>query len=319
MRPLTIDRKEKVTLGGFPQTIHIWSTDIGHPVLLFLHGGPGVPNRADIAREDLDLTDDFTVVSWDQRGTGGSYAGCNPNTLTIEQLVSDCRDLLVYLCRTLDKEKIILCCLSWGTCLGTLVVDRYPELVSAYIGYGQLVNAEKNEDRSYEYVLRKAKEAGNKKDLAILKRIGPPAGGIYNGGFDGLMAQRRLLTKYGGQNHESKSYLTSVVLPILLSREFTLEDKLGTAKGYQLCLKRMWPQLAKIDLLAHIPVFDVPYYIFQGRQDQNTPASLLDDYYSAIAAPDKDLIWFDDTGHDVLAESPFAFKQCLREKLLPGI
>lgn len=89
-----IDRKERVTLGGLGQTIHIWGTKKENPVILFLHGGPGVPNRHDMAKDGFGLTDDFTVVAWDQRGTGGSYFGCDPESLTLEQLISDCAELI---------------------------------------------------------------------------------------------------------------------------------------------------------------------------------------------------------------------------------
>ena len=67
-----IDRKERVLLGGVKQAIHIWGTKAENPVVLFLHGGPGVPNRHGMARNHMDLLDDFTIVAWDQRGTGGS-------------------------------------------------------------------------------------------------------------------------------------------------------------------------------------------------------------------------------------------------------
>ena len=103
-----IDRKERVTLGGLGQTIHIWGTKNENPVILFLHGGPGVPNRHDMAKDGFGLTDDFTVVAWDQRGTGGSYFGCDPESLTLEQLISDCAELISWLCKTLDKEKIFI-------------------------------------------------------------------------------------------------------------------------------------------------------------------------------------------------------------------
>jgi len=82
-----IDRKERVTLGGLRQTIHIWGTRETNPAVLFLHGGPGIPNRHGIARNHMDLLDDFTIVAWDQRGTGGSYFGCAPESLTLDQLV----------------------------------------------------------------------------------------------------------------------------------------------------------------------------------------------------------------------------------------
>ena len=84
-----IDRKERIVLGGLKQTIHIWGTKPENPVVLFLHGGPGVPNRHGMAKNHMDLTDDFTIVAWDQRGTGGSYFGCDPATLTLEQLIAD--------------------------------------------------------------------------------------------------------------------------------------------------------------------------------------------------------------------------------------
>ena len=33
----SIDRKEKITLGGMKQTIHIWGSKAENPVVLFLH------------------------------------------------------------------------------------------------------------------------------------------------------------------------------------------------------------------------------------------------------------------------------------------
>lgn len=78
-----IDRKEKVLLGGLKQIIHIWGTKQENPVVLFLHSGPGVPNRHGMAKNHMDLIDDFTIVAWDQRGTGGSYFGCDPELGTL--------------------------------------------------------------------------------------------------------------------------------------------------------------------------------------------------------------------------------------------
>ena len=195
-----IDRKERITLGGMTQAIHIWGTKPENPVVLFLHGGPGVPNRHGMSKNHMDLLDDFTIVAWDQRGTGGSYFGCDPATLTLEQLIGDCAELIEYLCRTLQKKKIFLLGGSWGTELGTLVCQRYGELVVGYIGYGQVVNGIENENVSYAYTLEKAKEAGCAEDIAKLEEIGPPVDGQYQPVFEGLMAQRSLLKKLAFDN-----------------------------------------------------------------------------------------------------------------------
>ena len=50
-----IDRKERVLLGGMQQTIHIWGTKSENPVVLFLHGGPGVPNRHGMVKHHKEI------------------------------------------------------------------------------------------------------------------------------------------------------------------------------------------------------------------------------------------------------------------------
>lgn len=273
LKKYIIDRKERVTQGGLEQTIHIWSARRENPVLLFLHGGPGVPNRHGIARRHLDLTDDFTVAAWDQRGTGGSYFGCDPATLTLERLVDDCIELIGHLCRTLGKSKVYLIGGSWGTELGTFVCAKAPELVAGYIGYGQVVNGVENENRSYAFALAQAEAAGDAESVETLKRVGPPIDGQYRPVFEGLMAQRRILSRYGGHSVKKESYFKGAVLPILLSPELSPRDKLGTAKGYRLCLSRMWPTIVHYNFLRGPHAFAMPYYIFQGRTRTPPPVS----------------------------------------------
>ncbi len=313
----SIDRKERVLLGGMKQTIHIWGSNPQNPVLLFLHGGPGVPNRHGMAKNHMDLLDDFTIVAWDQRGTGGSYFGCDPNTLTLDQLISDCGELIAYLCKTLEKNKIFLLGASWGTELGTFVCQRFPERIAGYIGYGQVVNGIENERVSYAFALEKAEAAGNQEDIAELKRIGPPVDGQYRPVFDGLMTQRRIMKKYGGHSTKKGGYFSTTVIPILTSPELSIRDKIGTAKGYKLCLSQMWPTIVHYDFVKDCVPFQMPYYIFQGRLDRNTPASLVQAFYDSIEAPDKDLIWFEHSAHGPMGEEPEKFKKLMREKLLP--
>ena len=311
-----IDIKKRIVLGGLEQAVHIWGTKQENPVVLFLHGGPGVPNRHGMAKRHMDMIDDFTIVAWDQRGTGGSYHGCDPDSLTLEQLISDCAELLDYLCKTLNKKKIFLLGASWGTELGTFVCQKHPEKVAGYIGYGQVVNGIENENVSYGFALEEAKKAGNAEDIAELERIGPPVDGQYKPVFEGLMTQRRIMKKYGGHSTKKGGYFSGTVIPILTSSELDLRSKIGTAKGYKVCLSRMWPTIVHYDFVKDCGPFQMPYYIFQGRLDRNTPASLVQEFYDSIEAPDKDLVWFEHSAHGPMGEEPEKFKKLMRSKFL---
>ena len=103
-----IDVKKKILIGGVKQRIHYLSNDLNNPVLLFLHGGPGVCNRHSIVKDHNDLLDTFTIVTWDQRGSGGSYFGVPKESLTISRMVDDAEELVEWCCKEFKKEKIFV-------------------------------------------------------------------------------------------------------------------------------------------------------------------------------------------------------------------
>ncbi|MFC2026265.1 alpha/beta fold hydrolase, partial [Chloroflexota bacterium] len=67
---------ETVILGGVEQTVTIRGADTTKPVLLFLHGGPGMPSSPWAAWNNVhaDLEQNFVFVHWDQRGAGKSFS-----------------------------------------------------------------------------------------------------------------------------------------------------------------------------------------------------------------------------------------------------
>jgi pimeloyl-ACP methyl ester carboxylesterase len=62
-------------LGGMEQWILVQGEKESNPVLLFLHGGPGVPIIPFVRDFDVyaTLQEHFVMVYWDQRGAGKSY------------------------------------------------------------------------------------------------------------------------------------------------------------------------------------------------------------------------------------------------------
>ena len=316
MSPRVYDHIEKIPLGGFLQKIHIRFVDPDAPILLVLHGGPGMPNRHTLMTAHADLAQDFVLVAWDQRGCAGSYRGVDPDTLTADRLVEDAFELAQWLGKQFGQEKVFILGGSWGSQLGTLLAQRHPEVVKAYVGTGQVVDGAENERISWEFTVAAARRARDDKALAALLRIGPPKGGQYKGGLSGLMTQRRYLAAYGGSTRKSEGFFNAYVKPILFSGEYSPGDLVGYLRGYKLVLRTMWPRITNYDFRATATDFEVPVYLFHGSLDNNTPAELVEHYFELIKAPTKELIWFEKSAHSPLNDEPQRFKQLLREKLL---
>ncbi len=132
---------EKISLGGQPQWILIRGQDRALPVLLFLHGGPGMPMMYLAHTFQRHLEDSFVCVQWDQRGAGKSYySGMPTQNLTVEQILKDAEELVQELQVRFGQNKIYLAGHSWGSYLGMLLIQRHPKLFHAYIGIGQVVD-----------------------------------------------------------------------------------------------------------------------------------------------------------------------------------
>jgi len=91
--PNSIASLERIRIGGVDQYILIRGNDASLPVLLFLHGGPGMPGMYLAHAFQRELEKDFVVVQWDRRGAGKSHREDISSTLNSEQLVADAVEL----------------------------------------------------------------------------------------------------------------------------------------------------------------------------------------------------------------------------------
>ena len=88
--PGSISQKLSVPINGVQQGMIIRGKHASNPVLLWVHGGPGMPDYFLTQQYPTDLEDLFTVVWWDQRGAALSYdSDIPPDTMTIEQFIAD--------------------------------------------------------------------------------------------------------------------------------------------------------------------------------------------------------------------------------------
>ena len=94
---MEIDTLEGVQLGGITQRIRVRGADASNPVLLLMQLGPGLPIINDARRLErlLGLEKAFTVIYWDQRGTGLSLRDhANVRAISVARMVGDTVSLL---------------------------------------------------------------------------------------------------------------------------------------------------------------------------------------------------------------------------------
>lgn len=303
-----ISRMERVALGGFPQAIRIRGDDrFANPVLLFVHGGPGLPEMP-VAHRNAGLERLFTVVQWDQRGTGKSFRLHTPD-LSAERIVSDTLELSRDLRRRFGGRKIYIAGYSWGSLVAARAVAREPELFAAYIGISQLVNIPDAERTIYAESLAKARHLGMRDAVRDLERAGPPP---WKSGAD-LKRVKQTWSKVEGplpnRMTPARFIAAAIASPAITPWEI-VTIPLGAKRSYQ----RLKDAIYAADLSREIPRVEVPVWFVMGRHDTVVSDTVLARYFATLHAPrGKRLVWFENSAHAPHLEEPDKFRATMRD------
>lgn len=313
----SISEKIFVRINGLEQGMIIQSKDASNPVLLYLHGG--MPDYFLKEKYPTGLEDEFTVVWWEQRGSGLSYNDTiSKESITLEQLISDTLEVTNYLRNRFHQEKIYLMGRSGGSFFGIQVAERAPELFHAYIGVGQMSNQLNSEKLAYDYMLKEFKANGNTEMVRKLEAAPvTTVGGIP----DAYLALRdQGMHSLGiGTTHEMKSIITGFFLPSLTFREYTLMEKINMwrAKARN-GVSVLWNTNLDMDLSQEVLELDLPVYFFEGIYDYTCSFNLAKDYFEKLKAPVKGFYTFEQSAHSPIFEEPEKSLRILREDVLVG-
>lgn len=310
-----IDYSEFITVNGDRQNIRVRSQSADLPVLLFLHGGPGVCDRNWVMKYQSDLSEVCTMVCWDQRASGKSCTKASLNgSITVEMMIEDACAVVDELCRRFGKEKIYIVGHSWGSILGVMLTKRIPEKIAYYIGMGQFVEGAENERLSYEFCLNEARKVGDDKVIAKLEK-GAPVNGMYPD-KDAMMLQRDCLTKYGGaEYHCREGIVKSLLIPLIKSDEYSLPELVKYARGALTLPDKLWGEVIANNFFETASKLDVPVLITQGRHDYNTPSEIVSRWIDMLDAPAKEIVWFEESAHSPIKEEPELWGRVIREKI----
>ncbi len=312
--PGSIASLETVDLNGSRQWISIRGKDATKPVLLFLAGGPG-GTQLGTARFALGgLEDHFVVVDWEQPGSGKSFDAVDRSTMTPERYIQDAHALIMMLRQRFGQDKVYVLGESWGSALGIMLVQRYPELFHAFAGTGQMVAFLDTDLMCYDFALKWAQERGDAGKVAKLVTQGPPP--YYGPGTSWAEAAYLLDTfSYMNQNPAIADNGANTFRD-LGAVEYGLYDKVSWVRGPLETLDVVYPQLWDVDFRKSATKLDVPVYFLIGRHDINAPTVLTEQYYELLAAPHKQIVWFEHSGHTPWVSESAAFVDAMVSTVL---
>jgi pimeloyl-ACP methyl ester carboxylesterase len=317
----SLSEKTRVEINGLEQGVFIKSKDIRNPVLLFVHGGPGMPEYWLTQRHPTGLEDHFTVVWWEQRGAALSYSpDIPPETMTAEQFIADTLEVTRYLRNRFSQEKIYLMGHSWGSYIGIQAAAQAPELYHAYIGMGQVSYQLQSEQLAYEYALAYYRQNGDRRMVRKLEAAPPtmtvPLPPAYEALRDEYMHGSGI-----GTTREMTSVITGIFLPSWQFREYTLAEKSNLWRGKAHSRSPafgLWDTMQATDLTQQVTELAIPTYFFHGKYDYTCAYPLTKAYFAELQAPLKGFYTFENSAHSPIFEEPEKAVEILLQDVLRG-
>ena len=284
-------------------TALIRAENTDNTVLLFVHGGPGIPDMPFARIYDSLLVKDFICVHYDQRGTGKSYFNNDLDKTSIDDNVYDLIAVAEELKDLFPDNELFLVGQSWGTLISILAIQKEPELFDKYIGIGQIVNLKESDLNSFDFSLKMAKKLNDQESLELLSDLDR---NDYNKKYESLVTQRRVLSKVGGRfyNINIKTSLTKIAF---FSPEYILKELFQTSKSSKLLDRNLYKEMLTYDLFAIADSLPLPCCFISGVKDYQTPTPIVKKYYSALKSNEKKMIIFEKSGHIPNYEEPKRF------------
>jgi len=276
----SIHESLSIKAGNILQWIKIDGDNDQHPVLLFIHGGPGSSVMSYANRFTNELQKHFIVVQWDQRETGKTKSlNSSPEPLTIPLLELDVVDVINYLRNKFHQNKICLVGHSWGGFLALEVASHHPELLATCFAASPMIHQVKSEKMALDKMKELADHENNKKAQQELAEIKIP----FENGTQ-LFYHRKWL--YQLINLQQVPFTQSYV------------------ENWSTTWLSLFNEACTINFVEVAPEIKCPIYFLVGRKDFQTNFKLTESYFQKVKAEKKELFWFNHSAHSLnLTES----------------
>ena len=317
--PNGVQELKPVEINGIRQWISVRGNDRRNPILLYIHGGPGSVEMVESWGYQRPWEDFFTVVQWDQRGAGKTFASNTREAMapgmTIDGMVADAEAMIRYLRTTYGKQKVFVLGHSWGSIIGEEIARRHPEWLHAYLGAGQIADSPRSEADGYRWALEQARQQENAVAVRELEALAPYPGPRGTLTIERIGAQRKWTMYFGGLAWGRTEYKPFDDAR-KLSPDYSNEELAAIDQGSLFSLEHLLAPMAAADFSKHTR-FACPVFIFNGRHDYTTSNEVAARWFATLHAPLKRMFWFDDSAHLMMQEQPGLFLMHLVNDVRP--
>ena len=288
----SISELRSVNINGQDIEIMIRGCNKDNPVILYVHGGPCCSEIPYAAKYQKSVEKDFTVVHYDQRGSGKSFKFFKDYSKdTVDTHVNDLLALTEYIEKYLGKDKVILAGHSFGTYIATKAAAQKPELYAAYIGIGQMSDSTESEIDNLEKCITAAGNSLNTEDEVKLKSFRKDVA-------DGKkIVPRKYIRRYdfaARQINDNLDYAEG----FLLRPEYNLLDAVRFYTGSILNQQTLLKESRDKPLSECVKEMKIPTYFLMGKYDGMTSPKAAEKYLNSIKCEkEKEFVTFKDSAH----------------------
>ncbi len=296
--------------------IMLLSVNTDNPVLLVCGGGPGIPQYLLEDSYPSALSEEFTVCYWDYRGTGASYQQeISADSMTTEQFIQDTLAVTDYLRDRFSNERIYIMGHSFGTYIALKTVQAHPERYCCYIAMSQIVDQKQSEYLAFDYMREQYEKNGNSSMVTKFQKY-DIRNSIedYDEYFFSGLRDKAMHDLGVGTTRDMHSVISGIFFPSLRCSAYTQAERIRIWKGKAQAKSFPVTQEAIIfNAYEDVPQIEIPICFVVGKYDYTCCASLQQEYYEYIDAPEKELYLFENSAHSPLYEEYEKGKQVLTQ------
>ena len=300
----TMEKTGYTEINGVKHFFIEYDTEGDKPVILYVHGGPGLAESL-IGWEIAGRTESIcNWVFYDQRGAGRTYYNSPDGLVEYEEIYSDLEEIVRLVNERYNKKPFIMAH-NWGTVPAIRYARENPDMVAGYIGYGQVVDMRNVATIRCARVRELAEMSGCKRDVKTIDKISAATDGTF---YKDKLNKKQLtklnvlLSKYNVSSGMDKELMRKIPS----SRLYDLADLRILMNGPKISYK-LNEYMKNVNLFEEDAEYKIPLMFITGDWDYHTPYKSAEEYMGKLSAPVKNMCIIKDTSYNAMFESADEF------------